>query len=75
MPKISAALPKTIAVIRIVTSAFFLVFGEYKVFGPEFTHGGFQQYLQGFIQNGAVSFYQPILANLVLPHAVFLDTW
>ena len=71
MPKLSAALPKTIAVIRIIKSAFFLVFGEYKIFGPEFAHGGFQQYLQGFIQNGAVSFYQPILANLVLPHAVF----
>ena len=71
MRKISGALPKTIAVVRIATSAFFLLFGQYKVFGPEFTHGGFQQYLQGFIQNGAVSFYQPILANLVLPHAVF----
>ena len=31
----------------------------------------FQEYLQGFIQNGAVSFYQPVLANLILPHAVF----
>src|SRR5882724_12157359 len=26
---------------------------------------------RGYIQSGAVSFYQPILANLVLPHAVF----
>jgi len=72
MRKISGALPKTIAVVRMATSAFFLLFGQYKVFGPEFTHGGFQQNLQGFIQNGAVSFYQPILANLVLPHAVLL---
>jgi uncharacterized membrane protein YphA (DoxX/SURF4 family) len=71
MRKISGALPKTIAVIRIATSAFFLLFGQYKIFGSEFAHGGFQQYLQGFIQNGAVSFYQPVLANLVLPHAVF----
>ncbi len=71
MRNLSGALPKTIAVVRIATSAFFLLFGEYKVFGSEFTHGGFQQYLQGFIQNGAVSFYQPVLANLVLPHAVF----
>ena len=71
MGKISGALPKTIAVIRIATSAFFLLLGQYKIFGSEFAHGGFQQYLQGFIQNGAVSFYQPVLANLVLPHAVF----
>jgi thiosulfate dehydrogenase (quinone) large subunit len=71
MLKISGALPKTIAVIRIATSVFFLLFGQYKVFGSEFTHGGFQQYLQSFIQNSAVSFYQPILADLVLPHAVF----
>ena len=71
MRKLSFALPKTIAVVRIATSVFFLLFGQYKIFGAGFTHGGFQQYLQGFIQNGAVSFYQPILANLVLPHAVF----
>jgi uncharacterized membrane protein YphA (DoxX/SURF4 family) len=71
MRKISAALPKTIAAIRMATSVFFLLFGQYKIFAPGFTHGGFQQYLQGFIQSGAVSFYQPILAGLVLPHAVF----
>jgi thiosulfate dehydrogenase [quinone] large subunit len=71
MLKISGALPKTIAAVRIATSVFFLLFGQYKIFGPEFTHGGFQQYLQSFIQNSAVSFYQPVLSNLVLPHAVF----
>src|SRR5712692_11446989 len=71
MLKISGALPKTIAAVRIATSVFFLLFGQYKLFGPEFTHGGFQQYLQSFVQNGAVSFYQPILADLILPHAVF----
>jgi len=75
MRKISGALPKTIAVARMATSVFFLLFGQYKIFGPEFTHGGFQENLQGFIQNGAVSFYKPVLANLVLPHAVFLDIW
>ena len=71
MRKISGAPPKTIAVTRMATSVFFLLFGQYKIFGPEFTHGGFQENLQGFIQNGAVSFYKPVLANLVLPHAVF----
>jgi uncharacterized membrane protein YphA (DoxX/SURF4 family) len=71
MRKISGALPKTIALMRMGTSVFFLLFGQYKIFGPGFAHGGFQQYLQGFIESGAVGFYKPILANLVLPHAVF----
>ena len=71
MRKISGALPKTIAVVRMATSVFFLLFGQYKIFGSEFTHGGFQQYLQSFAQNSAVSFYQPILSDLILPHARF----
>src|SRR2546426_9985788 len=71
MPEYPAALPRTIAVVRIATSLFFLLFGQYKLFGTGFAHGGFQQYLQGFIENGAVTFYQPILADLILPHAVF----
>lgn len=71
MSRFSPSLPKTIAVVRIVTALFFILFGQYKLFGTGFVHGGFQQYLQGFIENGAVSFYQPILANIVLPNAVF----
>lgn len=65
------ALAKTIAAVRIATSVFFLLFGEYKLAGPGFAHGGFQGYLQDFISNGAVSFYRPLLSGLVLPHAVF----
>ena len=71
MRNISDGLPQTISLVRIATSIFFLLFGEYKVFGPEFTHGGFQEYLQSFAQNSAVGFYQPILSDLILPHAVF----
>jgi thiosulfate dehydrogenase [quinone] large subunit len=67
----SPALSKTIAVVRMATSAFFLLFGEYKVAGPEFAHGGFQTYLQDYIANSAVSFYRPVLSGFVLPHAVF----
>ena len=63
---------KTIALTRIATGFLFLLFGEYKVAGPAFAHGGFQNYLQGYIQNDAVSFYRPFLAHVVLPHAVFL---
>lgn len=57
--------------VRIATSSFFLLFGQYKLFGTSFAHGGFQQYLQGFIQNGAVDFYRRILSDLIVPHAVF----
>jgi len=67
----SSALSKTIAGVRIAASVFFLLFGEYKVAGPEFAHGGFQTYLQDYIANSAVSFYRPVLSGLVLPHAVF----
>ena len=66
-----SALSKTIAGVRIATSVFFLFFGEYKVAGPGFAHGGFQTYLKDYITNTAVSFYRPVLSGLVLPHAVF----
>jgi len=71
MPEQSPALSKTIALVRISTGFLFLLFGEYKVAGPAFPHGGFQQYLQGYIQGDAVSYYRPFLAHVILPHAVF----
>jgi uncharacterized membrane protein YphA (DoxX/SURF4 family) len=67
----SSALARTIAAVRIATSVFFLLFGEYKVAGPEFAHGPFQNYLQDYIANSAVSFYRPVLSGLILPHALF----
>lgn len=67
----SPALSRTIAVVRIAASVFFLLFGEYKVAGREFAHGGFQTYLQDYIANSGVGFYRPVLSGLVLPHAVF----
>jgi len=71
MPRQSDSLLKTIALARMATSPFFLLFGQYKVFGPGFAHGGFQHYLDGYIRDGAVSIFRPFLANVVLPHAVF----
>jgi uncharacterized membrane protein YphA (DoxX/SURF4 family) len=71
MGKYTSALPRTIAFVRILTSVFFLLFGQYKIFGRAFAHGGFQQYLQGFIQTGAVGFYAHFLNSFVLPNAVF----
>jgi uncharacterized membrane protein YphA (DoxX/SURF4 family) len=72
MPTTTSAAAKTIAVVRIAASFFFLLFGEYKLAGPGFAHGGFQGYLQDFIANGAVSFYRPVLSGLILPHAIVL---
>jgi len=71
MATTSSVSERTIAGVRIATSIFFLLFGEYKLAGPGFSHGGFQEYLRDFIANGAVGFYRPVLSNLVLPHAVF----
>lgn len=56
---------------RIATSVFFLMFGEYKVAGPGFAHGGFQTYLRDYIATSSVSFYRPFLSGVILPHAVF----
>jgi thiosulfate dehydrogenase (quinone) large subunit len=53
------------------TAVFFLFFGEYKVFDSGFAHGGFRQYLSEYLQGSAVSFYRPVLAHVILPHAVF----
>jgi uncharacterized membrane protein YphA (DoxX/SURF4 family) len=63
---------KTIALTRILTGFIFFLFGEYKVAGPEFAHGGFQNYLHQYISNDALAFYKPVLAHYVLPHAVVL---
>lgn len=49
----------------------FLVFGEYKVFGTQFTlHGGFQTWIHRFLETGsAYPFFVPVLEKIVLPHA------
>ena len=64
-------LQKTIAVVRIATAIFFLLFGQYKIFGSSFAHGGMQQYVEGFVQNSAVGFYAAFLQVIVLPHSTF----
>ena len=47
----------------------FLIFSEYKVFGTRFTlGGGFQYWIQRFLEGGAYPFMAPILKNFVLPH-------
>ena len=64
-------LSKSLVVARICTGIFFVLFGEYKVSGRTFAHSGFAHYLEGYIQETAVSFYRPFLSHIVLPHAVF----
>jgi uncharacterized membrane protein YphA (DoxX/SURF4 family) len=58
-----------LAALRIGVGIFFLIFGEYKVFGTKFTlGGGFQSWMNGFIAHGAYPFIVPVLRNFVLPH-------
>jgi uncharacterized membrane protein YphA (DoxX/SURF4 family) len=62
---------RALAVLRIGVGIFFLIFGQYKVFGTQFTlHGGFQFWISRFLeQGGAYPFMAPILRGFVLPHA------
>jgi len=56
--------------LRIAVGVFFLIFGEYKVFGTQFTlHGGFQYWINRFLEGGAYPFMVPVLRGFVLSHA------
>ena len=64
---------KALAGLRVCLGALFLIFGEYKVFGTQFTlHGGFQYWINLFLQGGAYPFMTPVLRNFVLPHATLI---
>jgi thiosulfate dehydrogenase (quinone) large subunit len=59
-----------IALLRIFVGIFFLVLGQYKVFGTEFTlHGGFEESIRSFLTQGTYPWMAPILQHVVLPHA------
>ncbi len=59
-----------LAVLRISVGVLFLIFAQYKVFGTQFTlHGGFQYWINRFLEDGAYPFMKPVLKNFVLPHA------
>jgi thiosulfate dehydrogenase [quinone] large subunit len=61
---------RALAFLRICVGILFLIFGQYKVFGTQFTlHGGFEFWINKFLQDGAYPFMVPILKNMVLPHA------
>ena len=56
--------------LRIAVGILFLIFGEYKVFGTNFTlGGGFEYWINRFLTDGAYPFMVPVLKNLVLPLA------
>ena len=61
---------RALAILRISIGALFLILAEYKVFGTAFTRGGgFQYWINSFLQAGAYPFMVPVLKNFVLPHA------
>ncbi len=60
---------RAMALLRISVGILFLIFGQYKVFGTQFTlHGGFQFWINKFLEDGAYPFMVPVLRGLVLPH-------
>src|SRR6266567_4035105 len=61
---------RAMAFLRISVGTLFLIFGQYKVFGTQFTlHGGFQFWINKFLEDGAYPFMVPVLRGFVLPHA------
>ena len=59
-----------LATLRLVVGVLFLLFGEYKVFGTDFTlHGGFEQWVRSFLAQGAFPWMRPVLDGIVLPNA------
>jgi len=61
---------RALALLRIAAGLLFLIFGEYKVFGTQFTlGGGFQFWINRFIQHGAYPFMLGVLQDFVLPNA------
>ena len=67
-PGISSA--RALATLRISIGILFLILAEYKVFGTQFTlGGGFQYWINSFLDAGVYPFMAPVLKNFVLPHA------
>ena len=61
---------RALAFLRISVGLLFLIFAQYKVFGTQFTlHGGFEFWINHFLQDGAYPFMVSVLRDFVLPHA------
>lgn len=64
---------RALAFLRIGVGVLFLIFGEYKVFGTQFTlGGGFQFWINRFLEGGVYPFMEPVLRGFVLPHATLV---
>jgi thiosulfate dehydrogenase [quinone] large subunit len=60
----------SLTALRVAVGCLFLIFAEYKVFGVQFTRGGgFQYWINRFLQDGSYPFMVSVLRNFVLPHA------
>ena len=68
----SAALDRNtraIAGLRIAVGLLFVIFGQYKVLGTQFTlGGGFDGWIQRFLERGAYPFMVPVLRDFVQPN-------
>ncbi len=59
-----------LACLRLSVGILFVIFGQYKVFGTQFTLGsGFEDWIQRFLSESAYPFMVPVLRDFVLPHA------
>src|SRR5215469_10297805 len=62
-----------LAGLRVAVGLLFLIFAQYKVFGTQFTvGGGFQFWINRFLEDGAYPFMVPVLRSFVLPHGTFI---
>jgi hypothetical protein len=70
MPIVHRRNATALATLRIFVGIFFLLFGEYKVSGTEFTlHGGFEESIRSFLTQSINPWIAPVLLHMVLPHA------
>lgn len=59
-----------LAGLRIAVGVLFVMFGQYKVFGAQFTAGGgFERWIHSFLEQGTYPFMAPVLRGFVLAHA------
>ncbi|HVB34144.1 MAG TPA: DoxX family membrane protein [Patescibacteria group bacterium] len=62
----------SLAWLRIAVGILFLIFAQYKVWGPQFAHGGFADWIHLFLRHGAYPFMVPVLRGFVLAHAKYI---
>jgi uncharacterized membrane protein YphA (DoxX/SURF4 family) len=66
---------RALAFLRIAVGLLFLIFAQYKLTSTKFIWGGMANYIRHFIEQGCYPFMQPLLKNIILPHAVFFGAF